>query len=183
VKHTDKYKWSYARTNSKGEAKFRHDTNESLDEVTKYLEDLEIDYEIVEKIAMLWIYHNEKQYCYYYTTGRWGTYSLVWPPVKHYSSKGIKDFLDRFVFDNTKRPDFEKIESDIDSMILNDIKDAGKEGTTQKKVLKKYQDLEEWKLIKAQGSFSRLVKRNLIFYLGDKEGRSKIMRHIDYNES
>ena len=39
MKHTNnsKYKWSYSGTNSKGEKKFKHDVDETLDDVLEYL--------------------------------------------------------------------------------------------------------------------------------------------------
>jgi len=97
VKHTEEYNWSHSRTNSNGEEIFRHDTNESCEDVIGYLEEQEIKYERKDGASMLWIFYGNKEYMYYYTTGRWAVKSRGWPPIKHYRAKGIKDFLDRFV--------------------------------------------------------------------------------------
>ena len=48
---------------------------------------------------MLRIFYNDNMYSYYYTTGRWAKYM---PrnrgyPKKHYRSKGIEDFYNRFL--------------------------------------------------------------------------------------
>ncbi len=98
MKHTEEYTWTYDRTNSKGEVLLRHDTNESLEDVTGYLEEQGIKYERKDAAHMLWIFYGNKAYMYYYTTGRWASRN-GWRkvPLKHYKSKGIKDFLDRFV--------------------------------------------------------------------------------------
>ena len=83
MKHTEQYNWSFSRVNSKGEAKFKHKTDESLDEVLDYLEDRGLDYEVVDKATMIWVYANDTKYSYYYTTGRWAKYSNLWPPSMH----------------------------------------------------------------------------------------------------
>jgi len=97
VKHTSTYNWSYDRTNSKGEKKFKHTTNESAEDVMAYLEKQGIEFEYKQGGRMFWIYYQEKVCSYYYTTGRWAYYSKTWPPPKHYVAKGIKDFLERFI--------------------------------------------------------------------------------------
>ncbi len=85
----------YDRTNSKGEVKFRRDTNESLEEVTKYLDDIGIEYQVRSGASMLWITTHRK-YAYYYTTGRWAPLAPKGYPKKHYKSNGIADFIKRF---------------------------------------------------------------------------------------
>jgi hypothetical protein len=96
MEHTTEYDWSYSRTNSKGEAKFRHTTNESVEDVMAYLEEQGLDFEYMEGASMLWIYCKKGVYSYYYTTGRWARQTRGRPP-KHYVAKGIKDFLERFI--------------------------------------------------------------------------------------
>jgi len=183
MEHTTKYAWSYSRTNSKGEAKFRHATNESVEDVIAYLEEQGIDFKYMERGSMLWIYCEKGVYAYYYTTGRWApkTRGL---PTKHYAATGIKDFLERFMLaEANDKPDFEKLTTDIYDMILKDIKEAGAEGTIQKKINDKYEDLTEWQKDVIRGSFARLKENGSIFCNGDKEGRSKIMRHKMYKEN
>ena len=98
MKHTEEYTWTYDRTNSKGEVLLRHDTDESLEDVIGYLEEQGIKYERKDAAHMLWIFYGTRAYMYYYTTGRWAPRN-GWGkvPLKHYKSRGIKDFLDRFV--------------------------------------------------------------------------------------
>ena len=182
MKHTEEYKWSYSRTNSKGEIKFRHDTNETFEDVIEYLEERNIEYEVKEGAYMLWVHHENRKYAYYYTTGKWAAYSKIGRPKLHYSSKGIKDFLERFVLPVRETPDFNKMRQDVDDMILDDIKQAGPSGTTQRKIKEKYEDLSNWNIHAIAGSFSRLAANGDIFYNGDKEGRSKIMRHKTYKD-
>ena len=183
MEHTTEYDWSYSRTNSKGEAKFRHTTNESVEDVMAYLEEQDIDFEYMEGASMLWIYCKKGAYSYYYTTGRWARQTRGRPP-KHYVAKGIKDFLERFILtEDNNKPDFEKMKKDIYDMILKDIKEAGAEGTIQKKINDKYEHLTEWRKDVIRGSFARLKENGSIFCNGDKEGRSKIMRHKMYKEN
>ena len=88
--------YRYVRTNSKGVRIYRRDTNESLDYVTKFLEDRNIDYETRIGGSLIYIYNDEgKCYAYYWTTGRWSAHKAI--THKHYSSKGIEDFTDRFL--------------------------------------------------------------------------------------
>jgi len=100
-KHTDEeYRWSYARTNSKGEKKFKNTTNQTIEYVTDYLDSKNIEYNLKLGGSMLWIYNGSKSYAYYYTTGRWANYNPSGYPDKHYSSKGIVDFVNRFLGEN-----------------------------------------------------------------------------------
>ena len=85
----------YDRTNSKGKAIFRRDTNESLDDVKEYLDSEHIEYEVKPVANMVWVYR-DKKYGYYYTTGRWAPFVRGAYPKKHYRSNGIKDFIVRF---------------------------------------------------------------------------------------
>jgi len=91
----EEYNWSYSKTNSKGEAVFRHDTEEDFNFVTDFLDKKNIEYENKLTSTMLWIYYNNKTYSYYPTTGRWGTRANHY--LKHYHSKGIEDFYTRFL--------------------------------------------------------------------------------------
>tara|TARA_B110000285_G_scaffold14174_1_gene13956 strand:+ start:206 stop:547 length:342 start_codon:yes stop_codon:yes gene_type:complete len=98
----------FNRLNSKGQAIFRRDTNETLEEVENYLMDKDIDYD-VRGSTMLWIRTLRGCYSYYYTTGRWSPYiprgaTKNGYPKKHYNSKGISDFVERFA---TKKDNYE----------------------------------------------------------------------------
>ena len=88
--------WQYVRTNSKGKAIFRRDTNEDLDFVEKYLSERNIDYDLRLGATLMYIFNNEgKRYAYYWTTGRWSAENAI--TDKHYNSKGIDDFVSRFL--------------------------------------------------------------------------------------
>lgn len=96
-KHTEEYSWSYARTNSKGKKIFRNDTKQTAEYAMDYLDSKQIEYDLKRGGSMLWVYHKEKAYSYYYTTGRWAAYTQGAMPKMHFSSKGIKDFVERFL--------------------------------------------------------------------------------------
>ena len=89
-------KWKYVRTNSKGDAVFRKDTNESLEFVENYLKEKEIEYCINLPASLIYIENEEgREYVYYWTTGRWYRRK---PKYKvHYHSNGIDDFVTRFL--------------------------------------------------------------------------------------
>ena len=96
--------YRYARTNSKGERIFRRDTNESLEYVTKFLEDKGIEYETRIGGSLIYIYNDDgKCYAYYWTTGRWSAHKAIAP--KHYCSNGIEDFVTRFLYNKRKTTD------------------------------------------------------------------------------
>jgi hypothetical protein len=97
VKPIKEYKWKAVRENSKGETVWRHDTDEGLEEVTDYLNKNNIKYEVKENAGMLKIHYETTSYAYYYTTGRWSPYITGSFPKKHYHSKGIEDFINRFI--------------------------------------------------------------------------------------
>ena len=90
------HEWEFVRKNSKGEAIFRKDTNETLEFVENYLQENNIKYCISEAASMLWIKNQEdREYVYYWPTGRW---SRRRPTYKvHYHSNGIDDFVTRFL--------------------------------------------------------------------------------------
>ena len=97
--------WKYVRTNSKGDAIFRKDTNETLEFVEKYLKDKDIEYSVNRAASMIWITNQEgREYVYYWTTGRWSKRRMSYKI--HYRSNGIDDFvtrfLNRFVEENKK---------------------------------------------------------------------------------
>ena len=89
----------YVRTNKSGEAVLRRDTDETVKYVSEVLEDNGIPFEYKSGGYCFVIYKEEtgKYYQYFNTTGRWGVFrGGKRRPAKHYSSKGIQDFLDRF---------------------------------------------------------------------------------------
>ena len=110
-KHTEEYRWTYARTNSKGEKIYRHDTNQTVEFVMDYLDSKGIEYELKQGGSMLWVYNNDKAYSYYYTTGRWSPYKRGSLPNMHFSSKGIMDFVERFLtkYDKKEEPEQKRI--------------------------------------------------------------------------
>ena len=91
--------WKYHKTNSKGVVKLRRDTNESLEDVCAVLKEKNIDFEVKPEASLLIIYLTFRVYHYYWTTGRWAQKRKCLPR-KHYHSKGIKDFIDRFLFNH-----------------------------------------------------------------------------------
>ena len=87
--------YKYARTNSKGEVILRRDTEETLSFVTSILEKNNIPYEYREGATMFILYNKANvRYVYYWTTGRWAVKKRRID--KHYQSKGIEDFINRF---------------------------------------------------------------------------------------
>jgi len=100
-------RWSYVRTNSKGEAKFKYETRETWEEAMRFFEAvgghamrymeggscLFVSFQIISGKGD----ERTEEYQYYPTTGRWGTMRLGRVPRKHYHSKGVKDFFDTYV--------------------------------------------------------------------------------------
>jgi len=87
--------YKYKRTTSKGEKVFRRDTNESIDDVEKYLIKNKIPYRGTGT-SMLYIENKAgKEYAYYCTTGRWSIKKRVYK--HHYHSKGIEDFVTNYL--------------------------------------------------------------------------------------
>jgi len=100
-----KYKWTYQSGSRKkyGEPRFRHDVEETLDDVLEYLDSLEgVEYSLREGAAMLWVDYLGERYAYYYTTGRWSPWIKEGLPSKHYRAINIKDFMERFVFSEAR---------------------------------------------------------------------------------
>jgi len=89
--------WHYVRTNSKGETVFKRYTKETMEDAISFLEVNGIEYEERRGAKMLWVYFDNKKYSYYPTTGRWNKYKKGGYPDKHYMSKGIEDFYNRFL--------------------------------------------------------------------------------------
>ena len=85
---------SYKRVNGK----YTRDLNETQESVCKILDKKRLEYECgVKKNSMKWpfmfIYINDAKYQYFPTTGKWcAWYGKI--PKKHYSSKGVLDFLE-----------------------------------------------------------------------------------------
>jgi hypothetical protein len=102
VKHTSE--WKFVRKNSKGEAILRRDTNESLDDVLEYLKDKNVAVEVHPKATLLSIYVGSRRFDYFWTTGRWSQ-RRDGHPKKHYHSKGIADFFDRFLSQHVEEAD------------------------------------------------------------------------------
>ena len=97
----EKYNWS-----------FKHKTEQSAEYCMEYLDSKGIEYELKEGGSMLWVYkENKKAYSYYYTTGRWAPYSSSGYPYKHFRSRGIADFVNRFFY-----PALPKIKETLDSV-------------------------------------------------------------------
>lgn len=105
VKHTSE--WKFVRKNSKGEAILRRDTNESLDDVLEYLKDKNVAVEVHPKATLLSIYVGCYRFEYYWTTGRWANRRDGYPK-KHYHSKGIADFFERFLSQHIEEADDQK---------------------------------------------------------------------------
>ena len=93
-----KSEWVFVRRNSKGENIFRRNTNQTAEYVANVLNDKEIPFVYSEAGSCFRIYNETKNsnYQYYPTTGRWGVYFYQKRPTKHYHSKSIEDFLERF---------------------------------------------------------------------------------------
>ena len=121
MKPIKEYDWKFDRINSQGEVIFKHETNETVEQVIKFLKDKNVKYELTEGAGstMFWIYCNATKYSYYSTTGRWSPIKKNKYPTKHYSSKNIKDFYERFLLTkNEFKPTKEKVE-DVETILKN----------------------------------------------------------------
>ena len=115
-----KAEWVFVRKNSKGENIFRRDTNQTAEYVANVLNEKEVAFVYSESGSCFRIY-NEKEdrnYQYYPTTGRWGVYFYQKRPTKHYHSKSIEDFLDRFFFKTVEMKD--KVETKWTELVRKD---------------------------------------------------------------
>jgi hypothetical protein len=96
-----KQTWKFSRKNSKGESKFVRSTNEPIEDVTKYLNEIKNITNIqVNKSPAFIIFITNQGYKvqYFWTSGRWAKmYSGAGLPQKHYHSTGIKDLFERFL--------------------------------------------------------------------------------------
>tara|TARA_R110000796_G_scaffold41375_1_gene102348 strand:+ start:33 stop:317 length:285 start_codon:yes stop_codon:yes gene_type:complete len=68
--------------------------------ISAVLTDKEIPFTYSEAAHMFKLYNEDKErtYQYFYTTGKWGVYRVSGYPKKHYNSKSIEDFLNRFFY-------------------------------------------------------------------------------------
>ena len=121
-KHIDEeYNWVYDGNDGEGSAFFKHKTHQTAEYVMDYLDSKGIEYELKEGGSMLWIYKKSKAYAYYYTTGRWASCTKGGYPSKHFRSKGIVDFINRFF--NAERPEIEETLDSVSSFLtVQDIK-------------------------------------------------------------
>lgn len=88
--------YTYVRTNSKGEAVLRRDTEDTFEFVVQYLKEKDIEYEYRDGATMFILWNDaDVRYVYYWTTGRWAVKTRK--INKHFSSKGIVDFVERFL--------------------------------------------------------------------------------------
>lgn len=99
VKLTNNFKWKYRGRDSNNEPIFTRQLEESLDDVTSFLDSKNVKY-IVGKGESLAIYTRVNKFRYYYTTGKWSQNSfnknIKVKNKKYYLSKGIEDFYQRF---------------------------------------------------------------------------------------
>ena len=98
-------KWHWAGTDSKGNNKFKHYTNQNLFEVTDFLDRKHVNYIIGDSTTTVNIYSYADKYQYFYTTGKWSVYKKGPSKYKkkYYHSKNIEDFHTRFFTTNVER--------------------------------------------------------------------------------
>lgn len=91
-------KWHWAGKDAKGNNKFKHYTNQTLFEVTDFLDSKNVNYIIGNSSATVNIYSYADKFQYFYTTGKWSVYKRT-PNAfkkKYYHSNSIEDFYNRF---------------------------------------------------------------------------------------
>jgi hypothetical protein len=136
VKHTkeQEYNWSFNRVNSKGEVLFSHSTNETVDDVSEYLDSKNINHELTQGAGstMFWIYFNDNKYAYFSTSGRWAPWNKGGYPSKHFTSKGIEDFCNRFLF---SKPNF-KVYTETEESVIKFLEEEQIEYKIENKVVK-----------------------------------------------
>lgn len=127
------YDWRFNRVNSKGEILFSHITNETVNTVRNFLESKNIKHSLTAGAGstMFRIEFNGQFYSYYTTTGRWAPYARRGFPSKHYTSKGIEDFYNRFLL---TEPKF-KIEDETKASVKNFLEEKGIEFKIKKDVV------------------------------------------------
>jgi len=137
--------WRFVRVDKHGAPVFRRDTNETAEYVGHILNEQGIPFIFHESGSCFRIYNEEKNknYQYYYSTGRWGVYKGKTRPSKHYSSQSIKDFLERFFLD---RPLKEK-EMIFDGVTYDHERDNARLTTQQERVFSIMSD-GEWHTIR-----------------------------------
>lgn len=96
----EKSEWVFVRKNSKGENIFRRDTHQTAEHVANVFNEKEIPFDFFKSASCFKLYNDRDNKCYqyYYSTGRWGVYKWDRRPTKHYHSKSVEDFLERFFF-------------------------------------------------------------------------------------
>jgi len=103
-------KFKYAGTNSKGVVKLRRSTNQTLEEVEKFLTEKQIGYDIKRGATCVDIVFLDNTYQYFWTTGRWGAYennhgnSKFRFPQQHYHSESIEHLYDTFLEPKLSEP-------------------------------------------------------------------------------
>jgi hypothetical protein len=125
-----KSEWVFVRRNSKGENIFRRDTHQTAEYVADVLNEKEIPF-VYSEAGSCFRIHNEaegRNYQYYPTTGRWGVYFYQKRPTKHYHSKSIEDFLDRFFFKTSENSDMkDTVETKWNELVRKDGSDTSVE--------------------------------------------------------
>lgn len=91
--------WVYVGKDKEGRPKLKRLTHETAEFVADVLNARDIPFEFKECAHMFRVYNpkNHKSYQYFYTTGKWGCYYFNKRPEKHYHSKGIEDFITRYL--------------------------------------------------------------------------------------
>ena len=167
-----KYNWKFDRVNSKGEVLFKHSTNQTLEDVSEYLDSNNIKYEVRAGAHMLWIYNNSgKKYSYYYTTGRWSSYGMQFK--KHYRSKSIEDFCSRFLNSKYKSTDagekmkLVNIQTDLfdKTPIQKDLCLGLDKRKTRYELIEKNPQSRDYRLTMLRHAKDRARRRNIFFDL------------------
>tara|TARA_R110000782_G_scaffold261545_1_gene353247 strand:+ start:1026 stop:1493 length:468 start_codon:yes stop_codon:yes gene_type:complete len=124
--------WKFNRVNSKGDAVFRRDTNESIDFVENYLIKNGISY-YGSGHSMLYIENNiGVEYVYYYTTGRWSKKKKTYD--KHYHSKGIEHFVTAYLNNYSVEQQTKQKEWDLEKQERDAKRVKEQSKTTEEKI-------------------------------------------------
>lgn len=91
--------WVYVGKDKDGKPKLKRLTHESAEFVADMLNEREIPFEFKPGAHMFRVYNpkTHQWYQYFYTTGKWGVYYYSKRPEKHYHSKGVEDFITRYL--------------------------------------------------------------------------------------
>ena len=122
-----KSEWLFVRKNSKGENIFRRETNQTAEHAANVLNDKEIAFVYSDSGSCFRIYNEteNRHYQYYPTTGRWGVYHYQKRPSKHYHSRSIEDFLNRFFFKGSEHFVMkDKVETHWTELVRKDSSDT-----------------------------------------------------------